>query len=584
MTNFNKIALILTLISFQIGFSQKEDDKIGSEVVTIVKPYSPTISDAFKVKEIPAFEDDVEVRKQKVAYSIFSFPVASTFTPAKGKAADVEKAKKERLFKNYATLGLGNFLTANAELYITENLNRNEYVSGMIRHLSSQGGIDGLDLDNQFATSTVDLTYGSRDKEVQYSIDLGYKNQVSNWYGLPVDYTNFDPTALDAINEKQSYNTIGLGGNIALKDGILDESTLLFKRFSDAFGSGENRFYIKPETSFEVVNTKINFDVVVDYVGGTFERTFENNLAYKYSTINFGASPSILLQEDDYSVQIGASIFYSTQKLDGISDSNVFIYPNILASYKLVPEIITAYAGAEGTLKQNTYADFVDENPFVSPTLLVTPTNQKYDAYLGLKGKLSNAVAFNLRASYKDEESKALFNNNIFNPTSTNTEGYANGNSFNVTYDNVRTITGFAEIKADFSKNVSFGLSGSYNNYNTDAEEEAWNLPQFELATTLDFILSDKWYAGTKVFFVGDRKDQVAIPSAAAVFPPIYNSETITLDSFFDLNAHLSYKYNERLTGFLKANNIANQQYNRWVNYPAQGIQVMLGANYKFDF
>ena len=158
MTNFNKIALILTLISFQIGFSQKEDDKIGSEVVTIVKPYSPTISDAFKVKEIPAFEDDVEVRKQKVAYSIFSFPVASTFTPAKGKAADVEKAKKERLFKNYATLGLGNFLTANAELYITENLNRNEYVSGMIRHLSSQGGIDGLDLDNQFATSTVDLT------------------------------------------------------------------------------------------------------------------------------------------------------------------------------------------------------------------------------------------------------------------------------------------------------------------------------------------------------------------------------------------------------------------------------------------
>jgi hypothetical protein len=73
MTKFNKIAVLVTIASFQISFSQKDDDKIGSEVVTIVKPYSPTISDAFKVKEIPTFEDDVEVQKQKVAYSIGIF-------------------------------------------------------------------------------------------------------------------------------------------------------------------------------------------------------------------------------------------------------------------------------------------------------------------------------------------------------------------------------------------------------------------------------------------------------------------------------------------------------------------------------
>ncbi|MFN8325804.1 MAG: hypothetical protein U0T80_08635 [Flavobacteriaceae bacterium] len=30
--------------------AQKKDDNIGTEVVNVVKPYSPTISDAFKVK------------------------------------------------------------------------------------------------------------------------------------------------------------------------------------------------------------------------------------------------------------------------------------------------------------------------------------------------------------------------------------------------------------------------------------------------------------------------------------------------------------------------------------------------------
>ena len=34
--------------------AQKKDENIGTEVVTVVKPYTPTISDAFKVKETPA--------------------------------------------------------------------------------------------------------------------------------------------------------------------------------------------------------------------------------------------------------------------------------------------------------------------------------------------------------------------------------------------------------------------------------------------------------------------------------------------------------------------------------------------------
>src|SRR5690606_8044465 len=242
------------------------------------------------------------------------------------------------------------------------------------------------------------------------------------------------------------------------------------------------------------------------------------------------------------------------------------------------------YAGAEGGLNQNSYADFVDQNPFVSPTMFVAPTDNKYDIYVGLKGKLANAIAFNVRGSYNNEDNKALFVSNEFNPMYTNTEGYAFGNSFGVVYDNLKTLSLFGELKADFSKKVTFGINGAYNNFSTENAAEAWNLPQLKITSTLDIDITEKWYAGASIFFVGERKDLVSKQSIAAVFPPIFDTKEITLDSFFDLNAHVGYKYNKRLTAFLKGNNLANQQYNSCANFPVQGIQVLLGANYKFDF
>jgi len=584
MKKLNRITIVLVLFGIQFSFSQKKDENIGSEVVNIVKPYTPTISDAFKVKETPVLEDEEEQKKETIQYTIFSFPVASTFTPAKGKAAGVDKAEKEKLYNNYATLGFGNYPTINAELFITQNLSRSNYVGGMLRHLSSQGGIKDVVLDDKYANTSLDVTYGVREKNRSWNVDLGVKNQIYNWYGLP-NYTLFNETLINSIDSKQSYNTIALGGKMTLKEGFFSEASMQFKRFSDAYGSGENRFFIKPNFDFNVMKQKIKADFVVDYVGGSFERRMQQlNSKYDYSTFNIGFSPSILYQQDDLSVQIGASIFYSMYNLDQQNKNRIFIYPNIIASYKLVGDILVAYAGAEGGLQQNSYADFVDENPFVSPTLFIAPTDNKYDIYAGLKGKLANSVAFNVRASYLNQDDKELFLNNRFDVTSTNTEGYAFGNSFGVVYDQVKTLSLFGELKADFSKSVTFGINGTYNNYSTDSQAEAWNLPQLKICSTVDFDINEKWYAGANVFFVGERKDFVSIQSDAAIFPPIFDSTVVTLDSYFDLNAHVGYKYNARLTAFLKGNNLANQQYNRWANFPVQGIQVLIGANYKFDF
>ena len=307
------------------------------------------------------------------------------------------------------------------------------------------------------------------------------------------------------------------------------------------------------------------------------------NSNIKTSNLIFNVNPSFQILKDDLSVEIGGEVvFFSRAKdifagIENQSKTSFFIYPKVNASYKVVGDLMIAFGGIEGKLIQNSYADFANVNKFLSPTLSINPTDQQYDFFAGLRGKLASSLAYNLKASYNASKNKALFKTNMLSQSPAN--NYSFGNSFNVVYDNVKTISFFGELKADVNKNISLGLNAEYNNYGTDIEAEPWNLPAVKASLTTDFNVGEKWYAGSQLFYVGERKDQFTNFGFT-----LNTASTQTLDSYFDINAHIGYKYNDRLTAFLKGNNLANQNYNRWLNYPVQGAQVILGASYKFDF
>ncbi|MFE3869094.1 TonB-dependent receptor [Flavobacterium sp. LS2P90] len=576
---------ILFLLVSQFSFAQKKE-QIGTETVNVVKPYTPTISDAFKVKETPSLEEEGNAKKETIKYTIFSFPVASTFTPSKGKAEGVEKEKQEHLFKNYATFGIGNYGRFIGELFVNHDLNETNYVGGMFKHHSSQGGIKGVELEDRFYDTSIDLTYGAHEKELSWNFDLGYQNQVYNWYGLPTDFgsamTPSDRrTLINGIKPQQDYNTITAGGKIDFNEGVFDEAIVKFNHFSDMYGSSENRFYVKPSFKVDIMDTAIKTNVIVDYVGGSFKKNYSNtNIEpLKYGFTNFGIAPSFVVLKDDWTLNIGAGIFYS---LDNEKSNNKFlIYPQISASYKVVGDLMIFYAGAEGNLEQNSYQDFVKENPFLSPTLNIAPTDKQYDIFAGLKGKLTNNVSYNVRGSYLNERNKALFRSNDYNENSTN-ENYAFGNSLQIVYDDMRTLSFYGELKADFSKNVTFGVNGTFSSYTNDFQSEAWNLPKVKVNSNIDFAITKKWFAGVNVFYVGERKDYKTNTDLVYIVAPSQNP--IVLKSYFDLNANVGFKYNERFTAFLRANNITNKAYEKWLDYTVQGFQIVAGVNYKFDF
>lgn len=589
----NKIKIytsLIVILAIQFSFAQKKDDNIGTEVVNVVKPYTPTISDAYKVKEVPVLDDTETANKEEIKYQIFSFPVASTFAPAKGKAAAVDKAKEEKLFPNFLTVGYGNYNTLNTELFVTHELDNYQYAGGMFRYLSSDGRIKGTVLDNSFYDASIGALYGYNKEDTSFKLDLGYKREGYNWYGLPLKNLNFNNVRLDTINPKHTYNTIKIGSELAITKSFFEKLNVNYIGFSDDYGSRENRFIVKPNFNFDLGNTAVKVKFNLDYANTSFDTNYAlvypiSNVAtnIEQSNLIFSGNPSFTILKDDLSIELGAEIAYHTQLKNtfaGINfnnDNGIYVYPKIKASYKLVGDLMVFVAGAEGGLQQNTYENFVTQNKFLSPTLNIAPTDNQYNIYAGLRGKLANSVAYNLKASYDSSNNKALFKSNEY--LSAPSQNYSYGNSYSVVYDNLKTISFYGELKADVNKNIALGINGQISAYDTTYQAEAWNLPTVKVTFTSDFNVGPKFYAGTQLFYVGERKDQFTN------FTGFPNPDMVqTLEGYFDINAHVGYKHNERLTIFLKGNNLANQNYQKWLNYPVQGAQGILGASYKFDF
>ncbi|WP_350287712.1 TonB-dependent receptor [uncultured Croceitalea sp.] len=574
---------ILVLSLFGVVRAQETDD-IGTETVTVVKPYSPTVSDAFKIKSVPNLNDSIVLQKKKIDYTIFSVPVASTFTPAKAKAATVEKIPPPTLYNSYASVGLGNFNNALVDFYTSREVGRDEDLLNFgLSHHSSRGDIDSTPLETDFYNTNVDINYGQKDRDYNWSAGIGVQHQLYNWYGL--ESGAFTQTQIAGIDERQNYFNAEAKANVNVEDSFFKNANVLVRRFWDGVESGENRVVVRPELEVPISTELVNIKAKLDYVGGNFKNTDLNNTEnvdeIDYGHFQVGINPSIVILRDELTLNLGANFVYGTDIER--SNGSFYIYPAVTASYRLLEDQVIAYGGIEGDLRQNSYHGFVDENPFVSPTLFIQPTDQQYEGYLGIKGQLFSNVGYNVKGSYMAENRRPLFFLNPQNVSRADEKGYNFGNSFQVFYDDIRTLGIFAELNIDVNRNFTLGLNAEYYNYNTETDNPAWNLPEVKGSLFLDYQITDKWFAGANLFYIGDRQD---LQSTAVANTPAneFPSTIVDLDGFFDANAHLGYRFNEQLSVFARLSNLANNNYQQWYNFRVQGFQALGGVSYKFDF
>ncbi len=576
----NKILITSFLILVtSVSFSQitKKKDTLKTEEITVEKPYAPTISDAFKVRSNPNIENETKnLGKEKVNYNIFSVPVASTFTPSKGKAQSIARAPKERLYENYISAGYGNYNSPFLDAFMHFGDKKNNDFGIFLNHLSSEGGIDDVLLDDNFSDSKVDVYFKQFDRDYNWQINAGMQLKSQNYYGLSDDITYTD-AFINSMNPKQIYNTVYGGGKISFEDSFFQGATAEIVNFADDYNTNEIRLMVKPKLEFPISSEKINGEFLIDLISGRFKQSYTEGTDVNYSFLNLGFSPNFEIIRENLTINLGAKLYY----INDLEHKNTdyFAYPNVKASIKLVDDVLILVAGVTGDLEQNSYKDFANENPYVSPTLNILQTDQQYRAYAGTKGKLASNMGYNFNVSHSYEKNKPFF---IQNQTKTDgtivvEKAYEAGNSFGLVYDDVKTLEFFGEITIDASEEFNFSGSVNYAHHTLDTQLEAWNTPTITAIISADYQNKD-WFAGAKLFYNGETEDFV-IPYGLTS----ENGKIVTNDSYIDLNLNGGYIFSDRLTVFAKINNALGEKYHRFLNYQVQTLQILAGLTYKFD-
>jgi len=564
------LSVVLIIFTAYNAFAQEEDDNIGTEVINVVKPYAPSVSDAFKVKETPVVNDSTALQKKKIDYTIFSVPVASTFTPSKGKAAGVEKQAPQKLYDNYASLGLGNYLNVLGDLYLTHAFDKNSNVSLGLNHHSTQGEIKDVQLDDKFYDTNLNIGYQKRDKDLSYQVNGLFAHQQYNWFGTSYDLTDAQRANIDASH---TYLTGGLSASVAIDNSIFKGGSFEYIRFWDDQNANENHLNIKPNFEIEIADKDFDLGVNVDYLGGVFDIT---NLNEKFGHLEIGLHPSYAFEVNDLSLKLGVQTVFSNNVQQ--DKTELLIYPKLKASYPIIDNQINVFAGIDGGTTDNSYRSLAQENKYLAPILNIVNTHTLYDAFLGVEGKVAEKIQFTLKASYKNEDHKALFMMNPVNDVTLVTENFEKVNTFGIVYDEVSTASFYGKVTADINKNNTIGLSATYSAFSLDTQDEAWNIPNLKANLFGNFKFTDKLSGGVDLFYVGERKD-VLQSNTILVAPAL-----ATLDDYMDVNLHVDYQVTPRFTAFLKGNNLASENYQKYLSYPVQQIQILGGISYKFDF
>ena len=582
-----KYSFVLILImSLGQVFSQKKPKKKDSivEVINVITSYTPTISDAFKIKKTPKIILSNTTSKKKLSYSIFSAPVASTFVPKSGVVKGIDVGKKERLFDNYLALGFGNYTTPFIEFFLHQNRKFETDYGIYLKYTSSENGVKNTFLNNEFSTLNLGGFYLKEERGFTWKIGGNMYQKQYNWYGLP--NISFDNNTINSIAAKQTYGFYEVESEVVFEDSYFDNIKGALSLFDDKFGSKEVGFLLKPSLKIPLGFISKNLSELelqtnINYLQGEFEQNYLNNSNIKYSFFNLGIHPVYRVNWNKLSIKLGSKIYLTSDIENSLTD--ILAYPDLEITYPVISNLINFYAGAGGDLYMNSFQKFSEQNPFVSPTLFLTQTNEQYNLFGGINGTISSNISFNVKASYKSDEDHALFvrnnskSNGVFN-ASTSLLGYEYGNSFNVFYDDISTLSIFGEIEIDASKRFSIGATIQTNSYSTTFQQEAWNLPKIEGAIYGKYK-NNNWYANANIFFVGSRMDV----QYNGTFPSTIASIE-SLDAFTDMNLNGGYHFSDFFSAFVKLNNILGTDYDRYANYNVLGFQALAGITYKFDF
>lgn len=566
--NRNIISLLVLTVVLVSGKPVLGQEVSDEEEITVVAPYQPVVSDAFKINVSPRIPEE-KLEKPKFNYSILSkgFKIDPMLEPIN--AARIQGESVNKLYKNYIKAGIGNYITPYVEFSANKLRSKKNAFGVHLKHISSAGKIKDYAYPGN-STTEIDA-YGKKfmpDHTLQ--TDVYYKRKGVHFYGYRPD--EFPEITLSNKEILQIYDNLGIKAELQSNysgDRKLNHNIgLAYSYLADRFQASES--YIQFDAGLDLrteffsfsEREKLGLDLEVDhYISKDSISSQNSGLIRIKPYYSFGF--------DQYYFKIGLNAVIASD-----SSTKGHFYPIIRAEVKVIQDRLITYAGLFGDIEKNSMHSLSDENPFINSTLEKRFTNSKISQYGGVKGRISKSFDYNISFINSTVRGMALFINDTASAF-----GDGLNNQFTVIYDDVKHTRIIAEFGYNYQDRLKVLLHGQYNDYFLDNEDEAWHKPGLVVSLGVHYNIQDKIYARAEMF---TRSKMYAKVYEYDVMSGEMQMQAEELKGMVDLNLGFEYRYTKVLSGFLNLNNVLGQRYFRWYNYPSYRFNFMVGVTYSF--
>ena len=574
-----RLVLFLFLLSISISYAQKKENSIDTESIVIVKSFTPSLSDAFKIKSNPFISDSISNSKFELVYDLKKIPVISTFEPNK---ATPLKLKQKILYNPFNTFFSGAFGNKNqlffnisslVEIDRSQRFGLNFYKDGF-----------GNDIDNTILRSNQnynEIGFNHNLRSNQYNVNTQFKfsKSLNNYFGLNENV--WDQSFLNSIDPQIRRNNFKVRSNWNWYDYFFNDFVLQANLSTDNFDSIEKQIGLSANFGSEIARGNIKGKIKIQGLNTRFVSSYFEKIQEEYSQSLGSLSVFWQNTSKDFRIKIGAGVTYFLG-IDQISNDLIY-YPEIEILYQKKEDKITSYLNALGGAKLNSYSSLTDVNPYLAPTALLVPTFNKYNIQLGIRSRLASVLNFDFGLIFDEVENYNFYQRLPFD-NENELESYRLSNAFESKYLDLSFYGLNASIIINMIKDNFIRFEASYRFFDTQQEEILWNIPSLQANWESQIKWNDHLAFSFKGSMWGDR--------SAAVRPIFLDQELSSdllineeiLPIFIRSSAHITYKLTKQFDLFFKGRFNSKGIHGRWSYYPEPPFLILGGITYKFDF
>ncbi len=525
-----------------LGFYSNAQDTTRKQSVEIKSAFKPVLKNAVKIN----FNATPPAPQTGVPNLTYNIPIQNLFfnlqpVALKPLALQIDSAGQAHN-SNYVKAGYGNFNTPLIDAGFSIGDGKKTNFNIFASHISQKGPLRVQKFSNTNLAAHINTVVN----RVEVYGKLGYQQQSFFLYGP-------DPSLSSAKDDslKKPYQTIniraGVRNAMVTRFGISYNPDLNINIFSDSRSTETNAILDVPVE----VRFGTSFGLLIR--GNADLTTYTPADKGSYSNNIFFFNAAAMLKTSKLAIRAGIRPTWDNSKLN--------VLPDVLVDFHLQEKKIIVTAGWVAHVRKNTYQFLASQNPWINQP--VSQFNTRItEGYGGFKGTVANSLNYRVAAGYIEYLNLPLFSNHI------------KPGLFTVLQEGkLQGFHGQAEI--GFVLQDKFNASAKFDMYNFFGQQSyarAYHIIPLQLTAAL------RWQPAKKIMIKSDL---------FAWQGPVYLKDNMgntgRLPSVFDLNAGIEFRVHQFISVWGQFNNVFNNAYERWHNYPVVGFNFLAGIKLTFD-